>query len=431
VLIEKTNRDMEPEVQKLYNEVTRLINEKEFEKAIACFDKLIEVDPVLIVAWLLFKGMLLLHLKNYEDAAKCFEEANLDIYYVLALPMGDENIKAVIGIMIGKGDSLFSQIITKHDAIAHKEKYKDLYIDSLMIMSKLHVGKDETTQGIAHYTSQEALKKLLLEKADSKFRLHSITLSNDPSEGRTLMDYLYGKGKHTFDDGDNVALAGSFTFNKDRLNQYRLYGKRDGREATGVSIVFRESFFEDGMKAPSKGLLQIAAEMAKTPAEEEDKAALFRCIYVDPETGQIIGIGHKEDYTFYRDGLDDKAIEAYHAMIQGRLKEVKEAMQKLREKAQELDPAIVGELLLDLRCLTKHVAFEEEQECRIVKVRNYRTDKEVLPNETYQQYRINYLPIRGHVREIYFAPRCENLFVFEAELEKIGIKTHRSTHPLA
>jgi tetratricopeptide (TPR) repeat protein len=405
-----------------------------YKEALKCYEKAVELNPNIDIPWK-NKGIVLSHLERYYEATECFEEGNCDIYVVLAMPMlKDKHKKAVIGIMLEKYNSLFSEIVEKHETTEPKEEYKSLFIDSLMIMSKLQVSKDETKQGIAHYTTQEALKKLLLQEESSHFRLHSITLSNDPSEGRTLMDYLYGKGKHSFDDGDNVTLAGSFTFNKDHLNQYRLYGKRDGREATGVSIVFKESFFNESIKPPTSGQsFRLGDIVAKT-----DKRALFRCIYVDPETRQVIGIGHKEDYTFYRDGLEagktdediEKEIEKYHSDINDCLKDVRASMQKLREKARELDPTIVGKLLFDLRCLVKHVAFEEEQECRIVKVKNRTVDK-VLPNETYQQYYIDYLPIADHIREIYFAPRCENMSVYEAELKRRGIKVTCSTHPLA
>jgi tetratricopeptide (TPR) repeat protein len=461
---------MKPEIKKLVFEAMNLLSQGFPKQALECCDKIIKIDPKNSWAWIT-KGELLSFLGDYKDAIKCFnkvkdiklsrhamagkgialsnmeqynkavecfDKGSYNIYDVLSMLLADKHQRVVVGIMMDKGDSLFSDIIEKHKATDLKEKYKDLYIDSCKIINWLQVSFDEIDHGIAHYTSQESLKKLLLESADARFRLHSITLFNDPSEGRTLMDYLYGIEKHTFNDGYNVKLAGSFTFNKDHLNQYRLYGKRDGQEATGVSIVFEDSFFAVDMKAPTSGLLQLLDSGAKNAItnDESDKAALFRCIYVDPETRQVIGIGHKEDYTFYRDGRDDKKniaeieqeIEEYHATIKALLNLVKESMQNLRAKAKELDPAIVGELLLDLRCLTKHVAFKEEQECRIV---NYRTDKEVRPNETYQQYYIDYLPIRNHVREIYFAPRCENMFVYEAELEKIGVKTHLSTHPLA
>jgi hypothetical protein len=116
-------------------------------------------------------------------------------------------------------------------------------------------------------------------------------------------------------------------------------------------------------------------------------------------------------------------------------------MKELRKKANQLDsdnallldPAIVGELLLDLRCLTKHVAFEEEQECRIVKVKNYLKDKDVHHTDDYCQLYMDYLPLAGHVKEVYFAPHCDNMFVYEAELKRKhkDIKSIRSTHPLA
>jgi hypothetical protein len=42
--------------------------------------------------------------------------------------------------------------------------------------------------------------------------------------------------------------------------------------------------------------------------------------------------------------------------------------------------------------------------------------------------------LAGHVKEVYFAPHCDNMIVYEAELKRKHneeIKAIRSTHPLA
>ncbi|MDR0940008.1 MAG: tetratricopeptide repeat protein [Mediterranea sp.] len=441
------------------------------EEAIMYFDKALEInDEHFFAKKNKAVSIMKLHKSHpdkytIEDAAKCFMEAKRDIYAVLTIPQLDDVEKEeVIISMIRDKDSFFSSVVEKHkiEDPESKSKYEELFVKSCLIISKLQV-KEDAKQGIAHYTTKATLKILLLPKEEKKgepmFRLHSTILSNDRSEGLTLMDYLFGMGKYVIDDGDNVTLAGSFTFNKDRLNQFRLYGKEDKQEATGASIIFKSSFFEENMKAPSSGLSQMASSTSqrdqsqldlsskmKDNEEKSDKAALFRCIYVDPETRQVIGLGQKEDYTFYRDKFDGKEsdeerkrkedevieeIKNYHRSMEDCLDAVRKSMRELRDMAKELDCAVVGELLIDLRCLTKHVAFEEEQECRIVKVKNLMKDKEVKPNEEYRQLYIDYAPIGNHVQEVCFAPHFENMEVYAAELRRKGIKFSRSKHPLA
>jgi hypothetical protein len=213
-----------------------------------------------------------------------------------------------------------------------------------------------------------------------------------------------------------------------------LYGKQEEKEGTGVSIIFKESFFSDniqGFAAPSLP----AMDGISNKENDEPKIALFRCMYVDPETQQVIHIGQKEEYALYRDEKTDDEVDKYRQDMITLLKEVRKAMKKLRETIVEykLEPENAGKLLIELRCLTKHVAFKEEQECRIVKLMK-RTDDKVQPTGNYRQLYTDYLPLTGHVKEICFGPHVDNWEVYAAELmkEKYGrIPSSQSTHPLA
>lgn len=55
------------------NKGNALDDQKKYEEAIKCFDKLIELDPNNARVWY-YKGVLLYKLGKYEEAIKCFDK---------------------------------------------------------------------------------------------------------------------------------------------------------------------------------------------------------------------------------------------------------------------------------------------------------------------------------------------------------------------
>lgn len=106
---------------------------------------------------------------------------------------------------------------------------------------------------MAHYTSTYTTNKLVFKEDNkdrpSAFRLNTINNVNDPSEGKLLTNYLQDIKETSFykPDFDEKlhAFISCFTFNHDSLNQFRLYGKEDNKEASGVSLVFNKEFFKE------------------------------------------------------------------------------------------------------------------------------------------------------------------------------------------
>jgi tetratricopeptide (TPR) repeat protein len=301
------------------------------------------------------------------------------------------------------------------------DKYKEVYIRSVSIISQLHIDfKNEDS--VAHYTNKTVLQEMLLE--DSKFRLNNIDYSNDPNEGKTLLRYLFGEeypAKKVLNDGYG-AFTGSFTFNYDSLNQFRLYGKEEGKEGTGASFVFDDVFFSKEAK--------IAIEQfSDSSIKEDNKYALFRCMYIDPIRQRIETVGHKETHLFSWENkeksnkdIDDK-IESYRGEINRIIEKVREEMEYLKEfiKVQNLDPTIVGRLLINLRYLTKHVAFKEEQECRILKIHRLNHEKVIIDKS--RRIYIEYNPeFSKHIKKIYFGPKATEVELFQDILTNKNIR---------
>jgi len=66
-------------------------------------------------------------------------------------------------------------------------------------------------------------------------------------------------------------------------------------EKTGLSLVFKNDFFS------KEAEMAMKQSKMKDSNSKEEKYALFRCIYIDPETQLVVTVGYKEEYLLYSD----------------------------------------------------------------------------------------------------------------------------------
>ncbi|BAV88507.1 TPR repeat [Rothia aeria] len=181
---------------------------------------------------------------------------------------------------------------------------------------------------VAHYSRPSTAFSLFGDEKNnrnpSNFRLSTIRGVNDPTEGLILRDYWEQQGiSETIHTNDTATFISCFTFNHDSLNQFRLYGKENGQEATGVSLVFNKEFFSDQSDDlkfiagpstdPSSKSEQIKLNDTGKPESDNKKqliakSALYRCIYLDPETGYWT-LAQRNKSTFYRENKDKDTAE--------------------------------------------------------------------------------------------------------------------------
>jgi hypothetical protein len=177
------------------------------------------------------------------------------------------------------------------------------------------------------------------------------------------------------------------------------------------------------------------AEIPSTSDKSEDieKLPLFRCIYLDPDTGYVSSIGHREEYLFYQDKKGEEEIESITKEYNKTLNKVRQGLNKLQAKIKkyDLNPEIVGKLLINLRYLTKHVAFKEEQECRIIKIKPL-GDGEIKTGGNHDKMYIEYIDINNHVKKIYCAPRIAGFELYRDILKhELEIECVKSKQPFA
>ena len=198
---------------------------------------------------------------------------------------------------------------------------------------------------LAHYTSTDTANKLLNSEDANKLsslRLNTINNVNDPSEGKLLLSCLRGKKNLSFHKPDFDeklhAFISCFTFNHDSLNQFRLYGKKENKEASGVSLVFKKYFFqsnsssitlpfplfESSIKSSDesnerkiqvrnmKKLSIITSEGDFEPSSvfnikerirdysKVKEQPVMRCVYIDPSSGYI-HLAQRNRLTFFRE----------------------------------------------------------------------------------------------------------------------------------
>lgn len=209
---------------------------------------------------------------------------------------------------------------------------------------------------LAHYTSVDTVNFLLNvdkeKKLPSAFRLNTINNVNDPSEGQLLEHYLTDNDKNLFDKLDSNdryhAFISCFTFNHDSLNQFRLYGKKDNKEASGISLVFTKGFFKESENPDDLSFISPKDEGINLQEVSFDKdkgiknepvviqpQSVMRCVYVDPESG-FISLAQRNKITFYRECLreDDSKIKANNAW--------KEYQKIINNKAEKFENEFSG-----------------------------------------------------------------------------------------
>lgn len=306
----------------------------------------------------------------------------------------------------------------------------------------------------SHYTRTSVAWKII--KDLSAFRLGLIKNVNDPMEGLTLHNFLrqscllskdlFYRNKET-NSSEHVFIS-CFTLNHDSLNQFRLYGKENNQEASGVSLVFPSNFFDFDLDNHINTIIDLKNNKTLDSFKEKNtkkecnykqplnKQPLYRCIYIDPDTGYV-SLAKRDKVTFYRELLAEgnnikelskeaeirwnnyinkhiikieksakESLEQISAEIENLYIDIKDLLD--RKELLESEKTHILEtlhfILLPLQYLVKHAAFQEEQECRMIYITSLDNEKIQLDWESKQVY-IEYEPeVKAYLDKIYLSP---------------------------
>nr|WP_315178255.1 tetratricopeptide repeat protein [uncultured Cardiobacterium sp.] len=415
-------------------------------------------------------GSVLEQIDNINEAIECYQNIKYEDY-----PDIYAKAQFNLGLLLEQKGNFGKAIEHYHNSSSHLYYYANTHIRILKIANeKLHdalytIGNITLslinsliilpTTGnreykFAHYTQASVAWKVI--KNSSAFRLGLIKNVNDPMEGLTLHKFLQqscllSKDFFNFSKGTNYSeyvFISCFTFNHDSLNQFRLYGKENNQEASGVSLVFPSDFFDSNPDNHINAIIGLKnnkdPDLFKEKNTEIDsnykqflnKQPLYRCIYLDPDTGYV-SLAKRDKVTFYREllaegknikELSEEAEINWNNYIDKHIIEIeksaKESLEQLSAEIENLYTDIkylldkrelpdsekthiletLHFILLPLQYLVKHAAFQEEQECRMIHITSLDNEKIQLDWESKQVY-IEYEPeVKAHLDKIYLSP---------------------------
>lgn len=325
------------------------------------------------------------------------------------------------------------------------------------ILAVLHITPIELGfTPMAHYTSPHVCHILFgigSNETASPMRIGSSTYMNDPSEGRGLLDLLNQQDLELENKTDGASHNAFFTCFSSRvndLNQFRLYGKEDGVEASGCCLVFNKNgdwLKEADVSAPFRSL----SEKSGKDSDGLPEAGFSDHKYEKLPLYQVAYIAYKDEYIAEKKcgiwfpsqkepkfGIRLKPVgnEKWH---QFRLEKLKEALEELigffKDKSAVSDDD--KEALEYIRYLFKDFAFRDEEEFRLLVIKPIDSE-EIEYCETTQSVYIPYADIRNRADEVILGTNYEKtgnqrkaeVFRYQMKQKCPDVKVSRSTLPI-
>ena len=330
---------------------------------------------------------------------------------------------------------------------------------------------------MAHYTSPHVCHILFSiggNETASPMRLGSSTYMNDPSEGRGLLDLLNQQDLELENKADGASHNAFFTCFSSRvndLNQFRLYGKEGGVEASGCCLVFNKNgdwLREADVSAPFRSLSEMSRQNSDDlpKVDEYEKLPLYQVAYIAYEDEYIAekkcgiwlsapnkafnlhqnlakeNLGSSIRFTLNtnisRFGIRLKPVgnEEWHQFRLGKLKEaLEELIGFFKDKSAVNDDD--KEALEYIRYLFKDFAFRDEEEFRLLVIKPIDSE-EIDYCETTQSIYVPYADIRNQVDEVILGTNYEKtgnqrkaeVFRYQMKQKCPDVKVSRSTLPI-
>ena len=325
------------------------------------------------------------------------------------------------------------------------------------ILAVLHIPPIELgSTPLAHYTSSSVCNKLfgvVNEDDFSPMRIGSSTYMNDPSEGKGLLELLSLQDlelENKEDCSSSNAFFACFSARVNDLNQFRLYGKEDGVEASGCCLVFNKSgnwLREPDISAPYRCFIKNQGENS---IEFELKGAdTFNVEYENLPLYQVAYIAYKDEYIaeekckIWLDGskfgIRLKPIGESKDWHDFRIKELEKALQQLIDffKVKDNVNDQNKNVLEYIRYLFKDFAFRDEEEFRVLKIAEIGSE-EIKYCETTKSIYLPYADISNVVDEVILGTNYEKtnsrhkaeVFQHQMKQKCPYVKVSRSSLPI-
>lgn len=306
--------------------------------------------------------------------------------------------------------------------------YQYLILQSLSFNNKILKREYTYNIEIAHYTYLNTLLKLI--KEDNKIRITNISNANDPKEGK-ILENIFNKNSLNIkikNDENLITLQTSFSRNKDALTMFRLYGKNENKEATGICLVIDKKYFNDNYLSPVIELNLDNQKQEEKKGNENYKKAkeiiqkrfgrknLYWVIYYNEEKNQLVFNPTKSKYSSVIIDLNtinknkkniNKIEDLINCIFHNIINSAKE-IDKIENK--NLKDEIFSNLFENIRYIIKHEAFFEEQELRMLITTDYKDENIKVDNN--KRLYINYNELfnenENFIKEIILGGKIED-----------------------
>ena len=292
------------------------------------------------------------------------------------------------------------------------------------VLAVLHIPPIELgSTPLAHYTSSIVCNKLfgvVNEDDSSSMRIGSSSYMNDPSEGKGLLELLSLQDlelENKADCSSHNAFFACFSSRVNDLNQFRLYGKEDGVEASGCCLVFNKNgnwLKEPDISAPFRSFMKNQGENsaefkeADIPNVECESLPLYQVAYIAYKDEYITEEKCKIWLDGSKFGIRLKPIgenKDWHAF---RIQKLETALKELiiffQDKTNVNDKN--KNALEYIRYLFKDFAFRDEEEFRVLKIAEIGSE-EIKYCEKTQSIYLPYADISDMVDEVILGTNYE------------------------
>ena len=378
------------------------------EEALASYDRALEINPGHDAA-LNNKGLLLSNLGQKEKALACYIQA---IQINAENEIAKRNRRSLVGskefwdslpensqVDLWSGDDDFNTLASREKLEGCSGKdlscIHRLWVEQYRLLYLLRADLDQ----VGHYTSSLVFETLLQDRTETDRRanpllLCSLAAANDPTEGTVFQAFLRQDCLPSPRIHSHLAvLQASFSSAIDSLNQFRLYGKKNGEEGTGLCLVFNRSFFA---KPGETSMIAVQKEDDSSSQKESNmcrKLPLYWVLYYECSSGQVYYTPAWFEYSLNRDfNVSETTLKESDRKkfqeIGKSLRRIRENFECISEKAQKA----ALEMLIYLRHLVKDAAFKDERELRILSLHPYNDSSlQVLPGKNCLA--VAYLPV--------------------------------------
>ena len=446
VNISLANNYKESQEQNSYSEAARYYSntlklilefEKNDEKFLATFKHKIYYNLVYLYM------MMAMANKNPNSAKEQYENAKINLSNFKTLTSqaedGVRRQKALLSFLKNlyleatpKNGYIFENRYNEYLSIKKEEIQNELPLKDIdnslassivTVLAILNIPPIESKQiPLAHYTSSTVCNKLfnILSNENNEIpqmRIGSSTYMNDPSEGKGLLELLNipeWKLENKTDCSTSNAFFTCFSSRVNDLNQFRLYGKEDGVEASGCCLVFNKKgnwLKEPNISSSFPGIIDpLDGEQIDPPIKNEN-LPLYQVAYIAYKDEYIsdenfdIWLPDKNNLKF---GIRLKLVGTNKNWQSFRIQELEKALHKLI-KYFENKTTIKDDEKTALECiryLFKDFAFRDEEEFRLLKIVHIDSEEIEYCEMTNSIY-LPYADVRNMVDEVILGTNYE------------------------